>query len=37
MVLLYLLFWPIIIPFKIIIGILKVFGVIGFAKDIFDL
>ena len=34
---LYLLFLPIILPIKIIFGILKFIGFLGFTKDIFDL
>lgn len=34
--LLYILFFPIIIPVKIIGGILKVIGFCGFTKDMWD-
>jgi len=35
-IILYILFFPIIIPFKIIVGILKFIGLCGFAHDIWD-
>ncbi len=34
---LYLLFWPIILPIQIILGIFKFIGILGFTKDLFDL
>lgn len=35
-ILLYILFLPIILPIQIILGILKLFGIVGFTKDIWD-
>lgn len=36
MLFLKILFWPIYLPFAIIVGVLKVIGIVSFTNDVID-